>query len=77
MLTIFKVFIEFVTVLLLFLMFSFFDQESQGVSVQSGVKPVTPALKGRFLTPGLTQERRGQDTKNDRKNDIARGHNIN
>ena len=52
--TIYKVFIEFVTILLLFFMFWFFGNEACGILVrQSGIEPAPPALEGKVLTSGL------------------------
>ena len=63
---IFKVFIEFVTVLLLyfvtilllqywvFFMFWFFGHEACGIlATQPGIEPTPPALEGEVLTTGL------------------------
>ena len=51
--TIFKVFIEFVTTLLLFYVFWFFGREACGVSAPwPGVEPAPPALEGKVLTTG-------------------------
>ena len=53
---IFKVFIEFVTIFLLFhgFKFLFFDRKACGLLVpQPGIEPVPLALAGRVLTPGL------------------------
>ena len=50
--TIFKVFIEFVTILLRF-MFWFFDPEACGsLAPQPGIEPASPALEGKVLTTG-------------------------
>ena len=50
--TIFKVFIEFVTTLLL--LFMFFGCEACGIlASQPGIEPVPPALEGEVLTTGL------------------------
>ena len=54
--TIFKVFIEFVTILLLgfFFMFWFFGCEARGIlAPRAGIKPAPPALEGEVLTTGL------------------------
>ena len=49
--TIFKVFIEFVTVLLMFYVFGFFGHEAGGIlAPQPGIKPSPPALEGNILT---------------------------
>ena len=49
-----KVFIEFVTILLLGFFFFFFWCEAYGLSApQSGMEPGHPALKGRVLTTRL------------------------
>ena len=52
--TIFKVFIEFVTVLLLLIfMFWFFGREAYGIlAPQPGVEPAPLALEGKVLTTG-------------------------
>ena len=51
--TIFKVFIEFVTILLLFFMFWFFGGEACGIlAPRPGIEPAPPALEGEVLTPG-------------------------
>ena len=55
MLTIFKVFIEFVTVLLLFyvLLFFFFGPKAYGIlAPQLGIEPVPLALEDEVLTTG-------------------------
>ena len=50
---IFKVFVEFVTLLLLFYALVFFDPKACGILVpQPGIKPTTPALEGEALTTG-------------------------
>ena len=53
--TIFKVFIEFVTILLLFYAFAgFFGHEACGIPApQPRIKHVPPALEGEVLTTGL------------------------
>ena len=52
--TIFKVFIEFVTILLLFYLLGFFGQEACGLSAPwPGIEPTCPALEGEVLTTGL------------------------
>ena len=49
--TIFKVFIEFVTTLLLFFMFWFFGPEACGILVSpTGIEPVSSVLQGEVLT---------------------------
>ena len=51
--TIFKVFIEFVPILLLFLYFGFFGREACGIlAPQPGIEPAPPALEGEVLTTG-------------------------
>ena len=51
--TIFKVFIKFVTILLLLLMFCFFGPEASGILVSwSGIEPAPPSLEGKVLTTG-------------------------
>ena len=52
--TIFKVFTEFVTILLLFFMSCVFGHEACGTLVtQPGMELVLPALEGEVLTTGL------------------------
>ena len=49
--TIFKVFIEFVIILLLLFMFWFFGHEACGIlALQPGIKPTPSALEGKALT---------------------------
>ena len=49
----FKVFIEFVTVLLLLVMFWLFGHEACGISApQEGIEPSPPALEGEISTTG-------------------------
>ena len=51
--TIFKVFIECVTVLLLLFMLCFFGHKACGIlAPQPGSKPALPALEGEVLTTG-------------------------
>ena len=51
--TIFKVFIEFVTILLLFYVFWLFGHETCGILAPSpGIEPAPPALEGEVLTTG-------------------------
>ena len=51
--TIFEVFIEFVTILLLFFMFWIFGQEACGILVPwPGIRPTPPALESEVLTTG-------------------------
>ena len=51
---VFKVFIEFVTVLLLLFMFWFFGSETCGILTPwLGIKPIFPAWEGEVLAPGL------------------------
>ena len=51
--TLFKVFIEFVTILLLFMVW-FFGQERHGIlAPQPGIEPTPPTLEGKVLTTGL------------------------
>ena len=54
--TILKVFIEFVTILLLFyVLVYFFGYEACGIlSPRPGIKPAPPALEGEVLTTELT-----------------------
>ena len=50
---IFKVFIEFVTIVLLFFMFCFFGQEACGIlAPRARIEPAPPALESEILTPG-------------------------
>ena len=50
----FKVFIEFVTILLLFLCFDFFGCKACGIlAPQPGIEPTPPAVEGEVLTTGL------------------------
>lgn len=54
--TVFEVFIDFVTVLLLLHRFGFFGLEAYEVLAPCpGFKPASPALKGEALTTGLCQ----------------------
>ena len=49
--TIFKVFIEFITTLLLFFMFWFFGPEARRILVSpTGIEPVSSVLQGEVLT---------------------------
>ena len=49
----FKVFIEFVTILLLFYVFWFFGPEECGIlALQPGIEPAPPELEGEVLTTG-------------------------
>ena len=51
--TIFKVFIEFVTILLLFCVFGFFGPKACGIlGPPPGIEPIPPALEGKVLTTG-------------------------
>ena len=51
--TIFKVFIEFFTILLMFYVFGFFGHEVGGIlAPQPGIKPSPSALEGNILTTG-------------------------
>ena len=51
--TIFKVFIEFVKILLLFFMFWFFGPEACGILARRpGIEPASPALEDEVLTTG-------------------------
>ena len=51
--TIFNVFIEFVTILLLFYVFGFFGGEACGILAPLlGIEPTLPALEGEVLTTG-------------------------
>ena len=50
----FKVFIEFVTIFILFFRFWFFGPKSCGISApRPGIEPSPPALEGEILTTGL------------------------
>ena len=52
--TIFKVFIEFVTILLLFFNFWFFGYKAcEILAPRPGIEPVPPAFEGEVLTTGL------------------------
>ena len=52
--TIFKVFIEFVTILLLFYVLFFWVCEACGIlTPRPGIEPAPPALEGEVLTTGL------------------------
>ena len=51
--TICKVFIEFVTILLLLFMFLFFGPKACGIlAPPPGIKPTSPALEGKVITSG-------------------------
>ena len=51
--TIFELFIEFVTILLLFYVLVFFGSEACGIlAPRPGIEPVPPALEGKVLTTG-------------------------
>ena len=51
--TLFKVFIEFVPILLLFMVW-FFGQETHAIlAPQPRIEPTPPALEGKVLTTGL------------------------
>ena len=58
--TIFKIFIEFVTILLLFYVSGFFGHKTcRTLSPQPGIEPISPALEGEVLTtepPAKSQE---------------------
>ena len=50
---IFKVFIEFVTILPLFFMFGFFGREARGIlAPRPGIEPTLAALEGEVLATG-------------------------
>ena len=52
--TLFKVFIEFVTILFLFFMFWFFGCEARRILAPGpGIEPAPPALEGKVLIVGL------------------------
>ena len=54
--TIFKVFIEFVTILLLFY-FGVFGRKARGISAPGpGIKPLPPALEGKVLNHRSSRE---------------------
>ena len=56
-LTIFKVFIEFITILLLFFMFWFFGHEACGILVShSEIEPAPPELEGKVLPAGRPEK---------------------
>ena len=58
--TTFKVFIEFVTILLLFYGFWFLGPKAYGIlAPQPGIKPTPPALEGKVLTTGLPGKSQG------------------
>ena len=48
----FKAFIEFVTILLLFHVLSFWLEACRNLAPQPGMEPLPPALKGEILTTG-------------------------
>ena len=50
--TIFKVFIEFVTTLLLFLRFGFLALRCEILALRPGIKPTLTALESEVLTTG-------------------------
>ena len=50
--TIFKVLIEFATILLLFYVLVFWPGGMRNLSSQPGIKPTPPALEGEVLTTG-------------------------
>ena len=61
--TIYKVFIEFVTILLLFYVFFFFGHSVCGIL--AGIEPAPTALKGKVLTtipPGKPQKNENLET---------------
>ena len=49
---IFKVFIEFITILLLFYVLIFWPQACGILAPQPGIKPSSPALEGKVITTG-------------------------
>ena len=51
-LTIFKVFIEFVTILFLFYVLAFWPQACGILAPKAGIEPTLPALEGEVLTTG-------------------------
>ena len=54
---IFKVYIEFVTILLLLFMFWFCGLQACGIAAsRPGVEPTSPALEGEVLTTGLPRK---------------------
>ena len=54
--TIFKVFIEFVTILLLFMFWIFGHQACGFLVPRTGIEPSTPELEGEVLTSGAPRE---------------------
>ena len=50
--TIFKVFIEFVTILFLFYVLAFWPQACGILAPKAGIEPTLPALEGEVLTTG-------------------------
>ena len=54
--TIFKVFIEFVTTLLLFLRFGFLALRCEILALWPGIEPTLTALESEVLTTGLPGE---------------------
>ena len=52
--TILKIFIEFVTILLLFYLFGGFGHEAYGIFAPcQGIEPTSPTLESKVLTTGL------------------------
>ena len=49
--TIFKVFVEFVTILLLFYVLDFGLKATEILDPRPGIEPTPPALEGEVLTP--------------------------
>ena len=59
--TIFKVFIEFVILLLLLFMFWFLGQEACGIfALWPEIKPISPAMEGKVLTTGPPEKSLGK-----------------
>ena len=55
--TVFKVFIECVTILLLLVCFGFLHRKANGILVPlPGIEPTPPALEGELLTTGLPEK---------------------
>ena len=54
--TIFKVFLEFVTILLLFYVLEFWSWGMRDLAPQLGIEPTPPALEGEVVTTGLPEK---------------------
>ena len=59
MCTIFKVFTEFVTILLLFYVLVFWPEACGILAPQPGIEPTASALEGKVLTTGLRRKSQG------------------